>query len=129
MVVGGLILVLATQPPAVQVPPDSAPPEVVLDAYLRALVAGDCGTSHKLSAGLLLLIHAGHLCGQTRVTSYQVLPGGPAHPNAPEAVFTVDLRTTGTDDGTGQPGGLAWFYNLDRQADGSWRITGGGTGP
>ena len=129
VVVGGLILVLAIQPPAVQVPPDSAPPEVVLDSYLRALVAGDCGTSHKLSAGLLLSIHAGDLCGQTRVTSYRVLPGGPAYPNASEAVFAVDLTTTGSDDGTVQPGGVAWFYSLDRQADGSWRITGGGSGP
>jgi len=127
--VGGLILVLATQPPAIQLPPTSAAPEVVLDTYLRTLIAGDCETGRRLGAGLFLTIHAGDLCGQTRVTSYHVSPGGPAYPNASEAVFAVQLTTTGSADGTVQPGGLAWFYSLDRQADGSWRISNGGSGP
>lgn len=127
--VGGLILVLPIQPPAIQVPPDSAAPEVVLDTYLRALAAGDCETGRKLGAGMFLAGDDGDLCGQTRVTAYQLAPGEPAHPNASEDVFAVELTTTGSDDGTIRPGGLAWFYSLDRQPDGTWRITGGGSGP
>jgi len=127
--VAALILVFAIQPPAIQIPPVSATPEVVLDTYLRTLIAGDCATGRKLGAGGFLTIHAGDLCGQTRVTADHVLPGGPAYPNPSEAVYAVQLTTTGSADGTIQPGAVPWFYSLDRQTDGSWRITGGGSGP
>jgi hypothetical protein len=39
------------------------------------------------------------------------------------------LTTGGSDDGSIQPGRQMWFYQLLRQVDGRWLISGGGSGP
>ena len=122
-----LVLALAACQPAVAVPPDSAGPEVVLDTYLRALVAGDCDTGRKLATATFGK-GSGELCGATRVSAYRIDPGT-ARPSADEVVYSTILTTTGTDDGSVKPGETLWFYSLDRQPSGSWRIAGGGTGP
>lgn len=113
--------------PVVSRPPDDAPPAVVLDAYLRALVAGDCGTAHALGTSTFSQYN-GNLCGATQVSSYRVV-GGPSSPNATERVYATTLVTDGTGDGSNLAGQLGWFYTLELQPNDTWRLTGGGTGP
>lgn len=108
------------------VPPDSAPPAVVLDAYLRALLAGDCAAGRALTSETFR-IGNGELCGQTEVTAFRV-EGDPATPG-PEVVFATTLTTTGTSDGSVPAGDITWFYSLDRTRGSAWRIAGGGSGP
>ena len=102
-------------------------PEVVLDAYFGALVAGDCDTGRKLATATLVYGN-GDLCGATRVSAYEI-NSVPARPNAAEVVFSTTVTTTGTADGSIHPGAMTWFYSLDKQPDGSWRLVGGGSGP
>jgi hypothetical protein len=108
-------------------PPDSATPDVVLRAYLQALVRGDCSAGKVLGTPSFGLGN-GELCGQTRVSSFAI-NGSPATPNASEVVFATQLVTSGTADGTVRPGTLGWFYDLKQQANGAWRLSGGGSGP
>jgi hypothetical protein len=108
-------------------PPDSAGPAVVLDAYLRALKSGDCAAGKVL--GTATFSHGnGELCGATSVVAYRVV-GDPATPTNDEAVFGTTLTTTGTGDGSVPAGDVTWFYSLERQANGAWRLAGGGSGP
>lgn len=76
--------------------PPSAAPEVVLDAYLRALVAGDCETGRKLATATFVKGN-GELCGDTQVSPYRIQPE-PARPSADETVFAT------TDGGTDRVG-------------------------
>jgi hypothetical protein len=119
-------LLAACGGPSVTVPPDSAPPGVVLDAYLRALVAGDCAAGRALT-NTTFRVGNGDLCGQTKVTAYRI-HDDPAIPG-PEAVFATTLTTTGTSDGSVLAGDMMWFYALNRTESTAWRIAGGGTGP
>ena len=108
-------------------PPAAAAPEVVLRAYLEALVRSDCSAGRAVGTASFGF-GSGELCGHTTVTAYTIsIP--PATPNATEAVFATSLTTTGTADGSVQPGSLTWFYDLKRQPSGEWRIVGGGSGP
>lgn len=122
-----LAVVLTACGPAVALPPDSASAKVVLDTYLRALVAGDCDTGRKLAAGAFLQ-GSGDICGHTDVKSYGIV-GDPAEPSTNERVFATTLTTTGTSDGTVPSGKVTWFFTLDRQPNGSWRLIGAGSGP
>jgi hypothetical protein len=122
----GAVLAGCGGKPAVSLPPDSAPPEVVLDVYLRALVAGDCETAAKLTFGTFDLGN-GELCGYVTVTAFEV-DSTPATPTDHEVVFATKLTMSG-GDGSIRDGTNLWFYQLQRQANGSWRLTGGGTGP
>jgi hypothetical protein len=108
-------------------PPDSAPPATVLEAYLGALVAGDC------SAGKVLGVEtfgrgSGELCGAATVTKYRIA-GPPATPSDAEVVFATTLTTGGSADGSVPAGDITWFYDLKRQPSGAWRLAGGGSGP
>lgn len=108
-------------------PPDSATPDVVLNAYLTALKAGDCGTTHQLFATSNVNVGNGDQCGALHVSAFTPL-AGPATPKAGEVVFSTELTTSGGD--FSMPDGQhTWFYTLDRQPSGAWRITGGGSGP
>lgn len=102
----GFIIVLAAGlvacgTPSFSVPPDSAAPSVVLDAYLRALLAGDCGAGKALGTGTFRPSN-GDLCGDTQVTAFQVM-GDPATPSDGEVVFGTKLTTSGSRDGTVPP--------------------------
>lgn len=113
--------------PSISAPPDAVGPDVVLRTYLEALVRGDC------PAGRVLAVESfrfgdGELCGHTTVSSFTIA-GSPAEPNATEVVFATILVTTGTADGSIEPGTLTWFYDLQRQPSGAWRLSGGGSGP
>lgn len=111
---------------AATLPPASAGPEVVLDAYLRALVAGDCATGRELATAAFVKGN-GELCGDTKVSAYEVNPV-PAGSGA-EKVFATTITTSGTSDGSVHPGAMTWFYDLVQQPDGFWRLAGGGSGP
>jgi hypothetical protein len=116
----------APTPPSFSLPPASAGADVVLDAYLRALVAGDCADGRKLTTASFVKGN-GELCGDTHVSAYKVnpVPGG----GGTEKVFSTAITTSGTSDGSIQAGTMTWFYGLVQQPDGSWRIAGGGSGP
>ncbi len=103
---------------------DAAPAEV-LGAYLRALKTGDCNTAHALTTSTFAFGN-GELCGHIKVKSYTPV-GNPATPGD-QAIFSTNLITEGGD--ASMPDGLhTWFYTLTRQADGAWRLVGGGSGP
>jgi hypothetical protein len=107
-------------------PSDSAPPDVVLDAYLRALKAGDCATTHALGTSTFV-VGNGELCGALELISYAISTP-PARPRENEVVFGT-LETTRGGDGSVPEDPHVWFYDLERQPSGAWRITGGGSGP
>ena len=68
----------------------------------------------------------GELCGHLRVKSYT--PVGDQATPGDQAIFSTNLITEGGD--ASMPDGLhTWFYTLLRQADGAWRLVGGGSGP
>lgn len=109
------------------IPPDSAAPAVVLDAYLRALQAGDCAAGRALGTATFRPGN-GELCGATKVSAFRVT-GDPATPSSDEVVFATVLTTSGSSDGSVPAGDIIWFYSLDRQPNGAWRLAGGGSGP
>lgn len=90
-------------------------------------MAGDCESGRKLATASFAKGN-GELCGDTLVEGYHIEPD-PARPSSDEAVFATTITTSGTGDGSVRPGTITWFYSLDRQPDGSWRIVGGGSGP
>lgn len=120
---GGLALIgsrPSPSPAAVTIPPDSAPPEVVLDAYLRALQAGDCRTASQLTNPLVLNKEYVDLCAVTRVTAFSIL-GDPAVVDP----YTVRLRASITITGTANgilPGEIAETFFVQQQPSGAWRI-------
>jgi hypothetical protein len=122
-----LVLIVALRGSSVAVlPPDSASPAAVLDAYLTALMASDCQTARALVTSTFT-VGNGELCGAVRVSAYVVDPT-PATPPDGEVIFATTLTTSG--DGASIPAGdVTWFYDLIRQPSGAWRIVGGGSGP
>lgn len=109
----------------IALPSKDAAPAEVLGAYLRALKTGDCKAAHALATSTFTFGN-GELCGHLRVKSYTSV-GDPATPGD-QAIFSTNLITEGGD--ASMPDGLhTWFYTLIRQADGAWRLVGGGSGP
>ena len=108
----------------IALPSKDAAPAEVLGAYLRALKAGDCKTAHALTTSSFG--SDGELCGHLRVKSYT--PVGVPATAGDQVIFSTNLITEGGD--ASMPDGLhTWFYTLTRQADGAWRLVGGGSGP
>ena len=97
----------------------------VLDAYLRALKAGDCRTARALTTSPFASI--GELCGHVRVKSYTPV-GSPATPGE-EAIFSTNLITQGSDPSPMPDGLHTRFYRLIRQPAGAWRVATAGSGP
>jgi hypothetical protein len=124
---GAVALVAACAGSSFSPPPESAGPDVVLRAYLQALVRGDCSAGKVLGTSTFGFGN-GELCGQTTVSNFSI-DGPPAAPTANEVVFATALITSGTADGTVRPGTLTWFFDLKRQPSGAWRLAGGGSGP
>jgi len=109
-------------------PPASASPDVVLTAYLDALVHGDCSAGKALGSAHFVQVGGGELCGATQVKSFRIGGAAPS-PFSDEVVYATTLVTTGSADGSVPPGTLTRFYDLKRQSDGAWRLVGGGSGP
>jgi hypothetical protein len=112
---------------SVSAPPVAAGPRAVLEAYLAALVDGDCSARDVLGIASFGPSN-GDLCGEARVRSYGIV-GNPATPTDAEAIFPTRLTTDGSADGSVRPGTITWFFDLRRQSDGAWRLAGGGSGP
>lgn len=109
-------------------PPVSAGPDIVLRAYLDALVLGNCSAGKALGTIDFQRVGGGELCGATHVKSFTIAGPAPS-PFSDEVVYATNLVTTGSADGSVPAGSITWFYDLKRQADGSWRLVGGGSGP
>lgn len=110
-------------PAAVTIPPDSAPPAVVLDAYLRALQAGDCRTVSQLTNPLVLNKEYVDLCAVTRVTAFSIL-GDPVVVDPDTVRLRATITITGTANGI-LPGEITETFFVQRQLSGAWRIIGG----
>lgn len=111
---------------AISQPPAGASASVVLDTYLRALVAGDCTTAQAVAAPTFV-VGNGELCGDVKVSAFSV-SRDPATPSPNEVVYASLLTTGGSSDGTIERGKTTWFYDLKRQG-GEWKLVGGGSGP
>lgn len=121
-----LLLAACSRGQSVALPAKDAAPAEVLTTYLQALRSGDCQSAHALATSSF--VHGnGELCGDLTVSAYTPL-GEPATPRDGEVVFGTNLTTKG-GDGSMPDGNHTWFYTLDRQPDGTWRIVGGGSGP
>ncbi|QIK74528.1 hypothetical protein [Nocardioides piscis] len=121
-----LVVWQQTRPTAVDVrlPPAGASHAVVLETYLAALVAEDCGTATGLGDDTFT-VGNGELCGEVDVKAFEPI-GEPASPDA-EVTYSTVLTVRGGDETIG-PGRLTWFYSLAKR-DGEWRLVGGGSGP
>jgi hypothetical protein len=118
----GLMAIGSRLAPTVTVPPDSSPPAVVLDAYLRALQAGDCGTADQLVDPLFFGTWNEALCGDiTRVTGFAVVDGPVVWRQANEADFTATLSFTGGTHGL-SAGEVTFRFTLRQQSSGKWRL-------
>lgn len=120
-----LVAIGSRPSPRPTIPPDSAPPAVVLDAYLRALQAGDCGTASRLTMPLVLDKGFIDLCGVTRVTAFSVV-GGSVVVDPYTVRLTANLTITGTANGGISAGEITGTYFLQQQPTGAWRIINGG---
>ncbi|MHB8188551.1 MAG: DUF4864 domain-containing protein [Dermatophilaceae bacterium] len=115
----------STSKDPIALPSKDAAPAEVLGVYLRALKTGDCKAAHAVATSTFTFGN-GELCGHLSVKSYTPV-GDPATPGD-QAIFSTNLITEGGD--ASMPDGLhTWFYTLVRQADGAWRLVGGGSGP
>lgn len=103
--------------------PASASARTVLDAYLTALVAGDCDAASSFATSTFV-VGNGELCGAADVTSAVVQSG----PSLAGGGFAVTLRYD-HGDASMPPGGTIWFYNLRQDAAGRWQLNGGGSAP
>ena len=107
-------------------PPDSASPAVVLDAYLTLLQSGNCDRASALAtSGFGDGTH--DYCEGLRVTGFGAV-SEPAQITADAVEFSISLTTSGGDE-TVPDGSHTWFFSLVRQPGGAWRVNGGGGGP
>jgi len=116
----------STSSAPIALPSAGADARAVLSAYLEALKAGDCRTASELATSTFSFGN-GELCGHLTVRS-STGPGQPALPGNGEAIFSTVLTVSGAD-GSMRNGDNTWFYVLKQQADGQWRLVGGGSGP
>jgi hypothetical protein len=106
------------------IPPDSAEPTVVLEAYLRSSEAGDCATARQLTMPLVLNQDFVELCGATRVTAFAVM-GVEAPVDAETTRLTARLTITRTFPGSStglSADAINGTYFLQRRSNGAWRI-------
>jgi hypothetical protein len=131
---GLLVLLLAacgapsdSTPDGLAIPPDGAPPDVVLQAYLEAVRAGNCATARHFVIAATFRTGTGELCGALRLHAWR-LTGQPLTPSPTEMLLGMTLTTDGTPDGSIPAGDFLWTYDLVRQSSGAWRIVGAGQG-
>lgn len=121
------VLLTACEGARVVLPTESTGPAEILDAYLRAFQAGDCQSGRQFVTDTFNK-GGGELCGETRLQSHSIV-ANPARPSNHEVEYATSLVVTGTADGSVPAGELTWFYDIVQQANGAWRIVGGGSGP
>lgn len=120
------LLVGCEDTPSVPPPQADASHAVVLETYLRALLAEDCVTAQALGTDTFT-VGNGELCDAVVVSAFEPI-GEPAGPRDGEVTYSTVLTTSGSGDGSIRPGRLTWFYSL-AERDGEWRLVGGGSGP
>ena len=106
-------------------PSAGATPRQVLEAYLLALQAGDCATTHAYAVDRFLT--DGELCGRVNVLAYRTDPYR-AQPT-PDEVVLAERLTIKDGDQSLPDGDHQWFYTLRRQPSGAWRLSAAGSGP
>ena len=121
-----LVLLAGCARPPIVLPPDSAPPAVVLEAYLAAIQSGNCEGARALATPDFTG-GTDDYCRLLRVTGFGAL-SEPAQINATEVEFSLTLTTSGGDESL-PDGSHTWFFELVAQAGGGWRVHGGGSGP
>ena len=114
-------------PAGLAIPPDSAGPDVVLRAYLKAVRAGDCATARQFVNVATFRTGTGEICGALHLQAYRP-SGQPLTPNPNEILFGMTLTSDGSSDGSIPAGDFLWTYDLVRQPSGAWRIVGAGQG-
>ena len=122
-VVLGSALVLRCQAVGRVVP--GADSREVADAYLEAIVVGDCRSADELVTPANANVQQIG-CGAGRALSASI-DGDGAHPNPDEAIYYVEMvlaDVSGLEDG---PNGL--FMQVLRQPNGEWRVNSIGSGP
>jgi hypothetical protein len=109
--------------PRVTIPPDSAPREVVLDAYLSALVAGDCDTAGQFVGSPVYDWGGDAFCGGvTHVVGFRIL-GDSTWLAMNQVMVETALTTTGFTTGMQLPAGdYSFFFDLQQQSSGAWRV-------
>lgn len=130
--IGGAALALVllavggcTRPGPVEV--IAGPPDQVIDAYLRAVEATDCDGA-KLYETPVLAAADGGLCGKLEITDFRIDPANTGDPRE-RSYFTQITTPTGFADGSVEPGLFDWFIFVERQPDGAWLVSGGGSSP
>jgi len=98
----------------------------VLDAYLSALLDGDCPRSRTLETASFAATGS-DFCIWFQTTAYEINPNM-ATPADGKVEFDAQVTTRGGNF-TLPDGSHTMFFPLDRQATGAWRVAGGGTGP
>ena len=97
----------------------------MLDAYLLALQAGDCGTTHEYAVDQF--VTTGDLCGKVNVLSYRN-DSYHTQPAADQVVLADTLTVRGGDQSL-PDGDHLLFFTLRQQPNGAWRISAAGSGP
>lgn len=122
---GALVLALSACASSATPPPDSAGPDAVLEAYLGALSANDCGAARTLS--VQSEVGFKWFCGQHQVVRFWI--EGESYPQRDtHAGFTTTLTIVDGDD-LFHDGDHTIFFHLRREPGGPWRVSEAGTGP
>ncbi|MEJ7648339.1 MAG: hypothetical protein WKF57_04710 [Nakamurella sp.] len=109
--------------------PDLRTPLSVVTGYLAAARAGRCEEAAATYWGPPPAVgERGDLCDST-ISDFDVGPREAPSASARTDVVAATLTTDGSSDQTVPPGTIVWFYQLERQPDGTWRIIEGGSGP
>lgn len=116
----------STRAATIELPGIDASPSQVLDTYLAAFQANDCPQVASLTTPAF--VNNGDLCGHVTIDSFERGPDHAVVGN--ETSYAVSLQiASGTLDGTPPRNPVLWFFILQRQPDGSWKLTSGGSGP
>jgi hypothetical protein len=105
--------------------PDDAPPVAVLESFLKSLAIRDCEHARAYSTNDGFR-QVGGLCDRIVVVHFDVV-GERARSSRDEVVFDAILTIDGRSEGLS--GGSRFFFALERQPSGAWRIAGGGSDP
>jgi hypothetical protein len=118
----GVAAIGAHPSPAVTVPPDSATSVVVLDAYLRALVARDCDVADQLVFPLFYGRWNDGLCrGEVRITGFKVTSSPITFGQPSKVTLGATLQFTGGTNGIAA-GEVHFVFELQQIPGEAWRL-------
>lgn len=126
LVVAGGLQAPADASAPVTLPAATASPRQVLEAWVRAVEAGDCPTEKALSTSTFTPGN-GALCGRSEITAARPDPYERS-PDPSQVTYATWLTVTGGDASL-PDGEHLWFTTLRQQSGGAWRLVEGGSGP